>query len=415
MPALSEHLPTFGQSEPAGAFSQDALRRALAPALPKPASPASGAGAPNDSAVGTSPGAATYFKPLTAAAWKRTSPKQPAQQPQPDAQSDEDGPHTARAAETHGDTQPTSPRPAEGFAARIPHLGGVSPKQAEAAKIEAAVAKAQAEAAEAHAEALEAVRQAERERAEERIAEARQHWAEHEAHILHTALAGIKDEIMTELGDAVGEVLAPIFSDVCTHRALAEFHTALGPLMGDTGPPLVDITAPADLVDALRERLGDASHVRLTASDTPTLRAVADVTVVETSLERWSEGLSRAPTTELAPTAEPAAKRASAPGADPATAAELELAPATEPAPDDAHHLSQQQGESTASIAAEEPALPPDAPDQPAPGPHQLAVEDETATPHANIIAQEPPALTPDTSTADAPPASGDNDTSEER
>lgn len=285
MSALSKHLPTFAGGDRSGAFSQEALRKAIGPALleppkPQPGEGAEAAAAPVKSAAAPRAAArnrglaAEPFTPITGDAMARRGPAAaPKDRPSPSGDDAEED-----VAET--------------FVSLIPNLSGPSPKQAMAAKIAKAVAKAQADAAQANAEALEAARQAERERAEERLVAARAEWAREEAGKLHTALAQMKDELMTTLGDAVGDVLAPVFSKACTRRALDDFYEAMAPLLGEDAPPLVQITAPDDLFDALAERVGALDHVELLRSDEQRLTAVGDVTRVEAPLHQWADMLT---------------------------------------------------------------------------------------------------------------------------
>lgn len=263
MAALQRHLPTFNDTAGHGAFSEDALRRALGPALTGKLSPAQGQQlAPEE-----------RFTPLSVDSWAKP------------ARSD-----TVDPPPRHGTAQP-----AAGLASLIPQMGAVSQKQAEAAKIAAAVTKAQAEAADAHAEALEAVRQAEREQAAGALDAARAAWATEEAERLHEALKGVRNEILATIGDAVETVLRPVFDQACVARAMKSFVAAMEPLLSDGAPQLLEVHAPADLAEALERRFRSASHVTVVRSDEPSLRAVADITLVEASLREWITALPSLP------------------------------------------------------------------------------------------------------------------------
>jgi len=131
--------------------------------------------------------------------------------------------------------------------------------------------------------------------AEERFAEARAAWVEEEAGALVSAFQGAFAEMQQTLSEAAAGVLLPLAGKLLADRAADELAEAIEELISQEVEKLVRVSGPADILEAVRSRLGErAGAVEFEAGEGVDAQLLAGDTVMETQLEGWGMRLSKA-------------------------------------------------------------------------------------------------------------------------
>jgi len=144
------------------------------------------------------------------------------------------------------------------------------------------------EAAAQEAAAAEAA--AEREAAAAALAQARQHWVEAESTILASAIADQARALEQRLAESLTRVLRPFLTEALRQEAIRDLHATLASLVADDQAGTLAVTGPADLVEALVQRLDlPPGRIAVTPHGSPDLRVRLNGTLVETRLEAWGE------------------------------------------------------------------------------------------------------------------------------
>ncbi|WP_232631145.1 hypothetical protein [Methylobacterium sp. Leaf118] len=205
--------------------------------------------------------------------------------------------------------RPTAPRqtqPAPAVAAMVEPAPAafvplsVAPSPARPAEDrEALIAEAEARgraAGRAEAEEAAAARIAsERAAFQDRLAEARQDWAENEGAALADGLTAAFARLDAELSERVARLLAPVLTESLRRQAVAALSVAVTRLLAEPQPAALRVTGPEDLITALSGRLGHLSaSVAFTAADTPEVTVTAGETVIETELAAWGRLIAAA-------------------------------------------------------------------------------------------------------------------------
>lgn len=89
--------------------------------------------------------------------------------------------------------------------------------------------------------------------------------------------------------------LVPFLRDGLTRAAIESFVKELGDIIDTTEGLVIEVSCPREIVDAVRERLGEAmarrgapaGSVRCVPGDTPDIRVTLNETVIETRLSDW--------------------------------------------------------------------------------------------------------------------------------
>lgn len=129
---------------------------------------------------------------------------------------------------------------------------------------------------------------------EERLKVERDTWTREQADVLATALQAGTAELEVQLKAAIAPLLLPFLKAGVAQRALDELETLIVPMLDREDRPVLKITGPHDLVDRLRDRLGDPPACIFEAGDTADVRVVAGETVLETQVSAWIERLIQA-------------------------------------------------------------------------------------------------------------------------
>ena len=116
-------------------------------------------------------------------------------------------------------------------------------------------------------------------------------WTREQADRLADVIREASAELEERLSAAIAPILVPLLEASVAQRALEDLRTLMVPLLEREDRPVLKISGPADLVEALREKLNDPPACVFEASDQPDVRVVAGETVLETQIRDWVERL----------------------------------------------------------------------------------------------------------------------------
>lgn len=128
---------------------------------------------------------------------------------------------------------------------------------------------------------------------EARLTAARAEWTRAEAERLATQMKGAFAELDTRISTILADILTPFVGGALKARALNEMTNRLTTLLTKSGPsPTLTVSGPADLLRALRERLGHPEGIAFVERCGADLQATSDDTVIETQLNAWATALA---------------------------------------------------------------------------------------------------------------------------
>lgn len=134
----------------------------------------------------------------------------------------------------------------------------------------------------------------ERTAAAERLAAERASWAEQESTRLAGMIASAFDALQKDIADIVGAILEPFVEEALRTKSVDELAQALKPLLATGQHTLFRVAGPDDLLEALKQKLGDsATSFTFEVTDAVDLRVVVDRTVIETQLGGWLPQLGK--------------------------------------------------------------------------------------------------------------------------
>jgi hypothetical protein len=127
---------------------------------------------------------------------------------------------------------------------------------------------------------------------EEKRAEERSAWLEEQASALASSLTTGLQDLERRIADSTGRILAPFIASELRVKAVANLCTELDILLRKDGGIALSISGPDDLLERLREKIGDrAESVAFEAGAGPDVRVEAGETLLETRLGAWLERL----------------------------------------------------------------------------------------------------------------------------
>lgn len=130
---------------------------------------------------------------------------------------------------------------------------------------------------------------------ERRLNDARARWLAEEAGRLADGWKAALEDLETRLADTAAGLLAPLVEAALAAKAASELSAAVADLLSQDARKIIRVTGPADLVEMLRVRLGEAAgSIEFTTAGSVDLKLVAGDTVFETQLEPWSQRLRHA-------------------------------------------------------------------------------------------------------------------------
>jgi hypothetical protein len=131
--------------------------------------------------------------------------------------------------------------------------------------------------------------------ADSRVQEERVRWLEEEASRLTEGWDGALRALEARLADTVAGLLLPLIGAALAAKATSELSAAIMGLLAQDRQPLIRVVGPADLIEALRTRLGDSVPcVEFAAAESADVSLAAGDTFIETQLQPWRERLSQA-------------------------------------------------------------------------------------------------------------------------
>ena len=128
------------------------------------------------------------------------------------------------------------------------------------------------------------------------VAQERKKWVEEEAQLLASAHRAAFEDFETRCAQAVANILRPFMIPLAIGRVTEALVENLEVLFASRSRALFEISGPADLLDALREKFAgrDASFA-FKPEDTIDVRVRHDDTLIETQLAAWMTALGALP------------------------------------------------------------------------------------------------------------------------
>ena len=135
-----------------------------------------------------------------------------------------------------------------------------------------------------------------REALEVEIAKARAKWASEEGERLASAHRAALDSFEMRCAQAVANILRPFTTNLVIARVTDSLVENLEILFASRAQAQFEISGPADLLDALREKFASRdSAVVYKPDDGIDVRVVADDTIIESQLGAWMKALGALP------------------------------------------------------------------------------------------------------------------------
>jgi hypothetical protein len=132
----------------------------------------------------------------------------------------------------------------------------------------------------------------EREAQEERLTAMRQKWIVEEGERLSDSFAQALNEAAAALAGAVENTLRPFVADKILRELVDDFVETLRHVQGNRDEPVIHLSGPSDLVEAVGAKLLELGFgVETRASEEMEVKAKIDATTVMTGMREWLEGL----------------------------------------------------------------------------------------------------------------------------
>ena len=129
---------------------------------------------------------------------------------------------------------------------------------------------------------------------EQRIATARQGWAESEGAAVSEALARALSDLEARLAETTARILQPFLETEIRRTAIADLVAAIEAVLAHDKAARIEITGPDDLLGAVRARLPDKIVATFASAATADVRVSIDRTVLETRLGAWMAAIEEA-------------------------------------------------------------------------------------------------------------------------
>jgi len=126
----------------------------------------------------------------------------------------------------------------------------------------------------------------------EQIADARQHWCTEEADRLAEAFRTGLCALETHISESLTPVLAAFVTSQIRERAVTDLCGLMSARLAQENAAILKVSGPADLLEALRERLQDAAGIEFLPGEQTEVRVVVDDTIMETQFAAWAERLA---------------------------------------------------------------------------------------------------------------------------
>jgi hypothetical protein len=127
---------------------------------------------------------------------------------------------------------------------------------------------------------------------EERLFAARTKWSREEGDILSQKTSSAFAEIEARIASGVASALRIFLSDLLRRRAVEDLAGDIRVLLEGGEHPVIEISGPADLLDALREKLsGSSGAIAYAPNASADVKVVADQTLIDSRIEAWVDRL----------------------------------------------------------------------------------------------------------------------------
>jgi hypothetical protein len=174
---------------------------------------------------------------------------------------------------------------------------GAAPADTMSQRIEAARASGFADGEAAAGATLEARLAQERDAWTRELESERQAWTQGQAERLAQRLAAGLGEVEARIAQTAARVLEPFLQAELRRQAIADLQAELQTLLARDAAVSVSIAGPADLMDALRDRLADrfpGHAVTYLPGSEPDVRITVGQALLETRLAAWAARLKEA-------------------------------------------------------------------------------------------------------------------------
>lgn len=130
------------------------------------------------------------------------------------------------------------------------------------------------------------------------LADARQKWLDETAGKIADGVKDVGNQLEAKIAQVVGRILEPLITNVVQKQAVATFVEQLSSITSDSRRPTLRISGPAELLDAVRSKIGvRAMAMEFRTTQTADVSVVVDQAVLETQVKLWAERLKYAVST----------------------------------------------------------------------------------------------------------------------
>jgi len=130
------------------------------------------------------------------------------------------------------------------------------------------------------------------------LADARQKWLNETADKIADGVKDVGNQLEAKIAQVVGRILEPLITNVVQKQAVATFVEQLSSITSDSRRPTLRISGPAELLDAVRSKIGvRAMAMEFRTAQTADVSVVVDQAVLETQVKLWAERLKYAVST----------------------------------------------------------------------------------------------------------------------
>ena len=124
---------------------------------------------------------------------------------------------------------------------------------------------------------------------EARLASERVGWVEEQGGGLSVKLDAAVAGIEARIGANVARILRPCLAKLLRERAVDELAESIGLILAGRDQRLIEVSGPADLLDAIRNRLTNSAggSFAWTPSSSIDVQVIADQAIIESRIEAW--------------------------------------------------------------------------------------------------------------------------------
>lgn len=138
----------------------------------------------------------------------------------------------------------------------------------------------------------------ERSKFDSQLVEERKKWLDETAGKVAEGIKEVGNQLEAKVAQVVGRILEPLVTNVVQKQAVATFVEQLSSITSDSRRPTLRISGPAELLDAVRGKIGvRAMSMEFRTAQTADISVIVDDVVLETQVKLWTERLKYAVTT----------------------------------------------------------------------------------------------------------------------